>query len=363
MTDDDVLPMHADFARWHAAIQLEENLPRRKARWEGVATIVDDADRGTVEVLIRLAFKTRQVPVAEGLLPIRQAFKDADDTFEMSGNDRELQVLASVCLAVLMERGGDVGAATALSVTTTALGGARTADLPMDIRLLAENAINRISAENRERPALTRHTAVPVFDFEKAVAKVREIPNWDGVAQAFTLAADAARSAVKIMTQRQSTMIEAMDKLVRIQDEELQMLWWLMGQRSWDHDCSFEAVPVDLQPLAFAKELAESTQFLPGPPSVKALLSRAGLKDRKKIAIPTAINAAGADWLKTFIEEELSPVSTPLHFAIQRQIETGAGEAWVPGWAAATGVSATHAISPLMFGMSFYRERLLLLFE
>jgi hypothetical protein len=63
------------------------------------------------------------------------------------------------------------------------------------------------------------------------------------------------------------------------------------------------------------------------------------------------------------LDVEPSPLSTPLHAAIKRQLETGAGEAWVPGWAASTDVDATHTLPSLILGELFYRERLLLLFR
>ena len=165
---------------------------------------------------------------------------------------------------------------------------------------------------------------------------------------------------MKAAAQRQASANRAVNQFVSIQDEELQMLWWLMGQRSWDYNCPFSAVPVPAQPLAFAKELADSTEFLPGPPSVKALLSRAGLEERKSVMIPAAINAVAPERLAQVVgEEDPSPVSSPIHFAIKRQLETGAGDTWVPGWAATTDVSADHAVSPLLLGVLFYRERLL----
>lgn len=354
-------PMHTDFARWHGTVGLGDDQPRRQARWQGLSAIIGEASRGDVEALVRLAFRTRQVPAPSDLQKIRQAFKEADDAFDMHGNDRELQVLAGASLAVLMERGSDIGATAALAVTTTMLGGARAADLPMDLGILAEGAIDRIADENRKRPTLANYTSpkVPKLGFEEAVAKVREQPNAEGFAQALNLAADATRGAIEAMAQRQASAVRAMDRFVRVQDEELQMLWWLTGQRSWDYDRGFEAVPVDAQPLVFAKELADSTEFLPGPPAVRALLSRAGLKERKRIAIPAAINATDPVWLQRVLAEtDPSPASAPLHFAIKRQLETGAGDAWVAGWAAATGVIPTHALSPLTLGTLFYRERL-----
>src|SRR5690606_38486838 len=100
----------------------------------------------------------------------------------------------------------------------------------------------------------------------------------------------------------------------------------------------------------------------PGPPSVKAILSRAGLKEQKNVAVSDAVNAPRSAWLQELVEHvDPSPLSMPLHFAIRRQLETGAGQAWIPGWAASTGIDAAHALSVLALGELFYRERLLLL--
>jgi GTPase-associated system helical domain len=359
------LPMHTDFARWHASIGLGDDELRRQSRWAGVSAVAQAADSKDVEALIRLAFKSRQPAAAAEVLKIREAFNTADATFEMQGNDRELQVLAAASLTALMNAGASTGAEAALAVTTASLVGERKPDLPMDLRVLAESAIDQIAETNRKRPNLSTHTStdVPKLDFEKSAAHVKTTPNWDGVAQAFAMAADATRVAVGNVVRRQANAVHAMDKFLRVQDEELQMLWWLTGQRSFDLDCTFDTVPVDAQPLVFGKELAGSTEYLPGPASVKALLSRAGLKDRKKIALSATINAADAAWLQTFVPDgEPSPVSTPIHYGIKRQLETGAGDTWIPGWAAAVGVTATFAATPLMLGLLFYRERLLLLF-
>ena len=303
----------------------------------------------------------REIAIAERL----EGLKAADDTFEMSGNDRELQVLAAACLTLLMEREGLVGAFAAIAATTAGIGGARKPDLPMDLAALGEAAILRCGEATRQRPSLGTldPNDMTKFTFEKASAKVREQFSVENVATAFALAADETRAVMRRFVENESARVSQIGRFLRVQDEELQMLWWLTGRRSWDYDCAFDAIAVDAQPLVFGNELADSTEFLPGPRSVKAILSRAGLMERKKLSIPTAVNAADSKWLQTLIgEADPSPVSTPLHATIKRQLETGAGEAWVAGWASSTGVSATHALSALALGDFFYRERLLMLF-
>lgn len=365
MPETEKSPMHPDFPRWYGAVALGDEETRRASRWMGVTAVVGSADSDDIEALLRLAFKSRQSAAAARVQKVREAFRTADATFEMQGNDRELQILAGAALAALMHKGGSSGAEAALAVTTASLMGARKPDLPMDLAILAEGAIDLIAETQRKRPDLAKHTATdaPKFDFEKSAAKVRAEWNQEGVAQSFTLAAESARAAVAVMARRQANAVSALDTFLRVQDEELQMLWWLIGQRSVDLDCSFEEVPAAAQALVYAKELSDRTQFLPGPASMKGLLSRAGLKERRKVSVADAINAADPAWLSSCMPVgEPSPVSIPLHYAIKRQLETGAGEAWIAGWAAAAGVPGNLALPSLALGNLFYRERLLVLF-
>ena len=363
---DEASPMHKDFPRWYAAVAIGDEIARREARWEGLSTIVDRADRSTVEALVRLAYGTaRQPPSSHQLTRMQEDYRLADETFDPSQASREMEVLAGACLAVLFERDNQVAAAAALSTACASFGGARTPNLPMDLPLLAEVALERMADANRARPSLAGHVndESPKIDFEAAGAKAAE-ETGEALIQAFTLAANNIRTAFRTLAARQAKAIRAVDRFIQVQDEELQMLWWLTGGRSFDFDCAFDAVAAEAQPLVFAKELADSTEFLPGPRSIKPLLVRAGLKERKKLTVATALTAAEAGWLGKLVSEASpSPVTEPLHFAIQRQGEAGGGEAWVQGWAAVVGVDGARQLSTLALGVQFYRERLLALFE
>ena len=363
MAATDTIPMLQDFPRWLAATGMGDNEARRNARWEGIRALARDSDRAQVETLLRIALKSRHAAPSTDLEAIRNTFYKADNTFEMKGNDKELQILASAALAAVMSLSDDTAADAAVTISAALVSGHRKPNLPMDLNVLANAAITRIAESNSKRPNLSAFvsTDAPKFDFEKASAKTKE-NSWEGVAAGFTLAADATRAGMAALAKRQALAIGEIDRFLRMQDEELQMLWWLTGERSLDLDERFEAVTAELQPLLFAKELADATEFLPGPRSVRALLSRAGLKDRKKVAISSVMNAAPPGWVQTFMPEaELSPVTTPLHFALSRQRETGAGEAWVAGWAATVELPSDLGLTPLALALLFYRERLLML--
>lgn len=356
---------HKDFPRWYATLLVGADTERRTARWNGVDVIVSNTDRAIIEALVRIAFASRQVPSTHSLTRIREAYTAEDETFDPGKAAREMEVLAGACLAALFERGGEMGAIAALRVATASFAGGRTLNLPMDLTALAEGALERLAEANRKRPDLARHVVKggPTVDLKKAGAKAQEGTE-DAFAAAFALAANSIGTAMQTLATRHAEAISAVDQFIKVQDEELQMLWWLTGGRSWDLDCGFDEVTVGAQPLVFATELADSTMLLPGPRSVAALLVRAGLRERKKFTIGTTVNAADAKWLAKLVEDaDPSPLTEPMHFAVKRQVEAGGGNAWIAGWAAVVGIDAERPLSALALGTQFYRERLLALFE
>lgn len=367
MNSEDVMPMHAEFPAWVREFELDKDIDAREKCWAGIVAFVNDLDGDGIENLIRLAFDTRQKASSTFLKEFRAALHDANPEGVVSGNDREMQVLAGCCLVVLLDiDDGGLADLAALAITTTSAGGGRKYKLPMDIVGLAESALIRLSESNSQRPDLTEYTstAVPKLSLEDAITKVNSQPDAVGIAAAFALAAASISTALKTIATKQNMSINDVNAFIKQQDEELQMLWWLTGGRSIDENCSFDQVEKKVQPLIFAKELAGHTEVLPGPASIKGLLSRAGLRETEKLKLHQAINAAQAEWLLPLVEDiDPSPITQPIHFAIKRQLETGSGEAWIPNWAATTGLDAELSFTPLELGNLFYRERLLQLFS
>jgi hypothetical protein len=366
MADDKAVAIHPEFPRWYRTVDLSENRERLGLRYRGVLELIKNPTPSAVESMIRVAFRSKQAASPENIAKIRKCFKGVDDFFDMTGNDRELEILCGAGLALLLEKDGNDSADGAVAVTTTAMNGARSPELPMDLSTLAEQAICRIGEIKRKRPSLGEsfpHT-FPKIDFTAAKAKIQEQPDAGGFVAAIDLMAESLRANLAPIKQNAAD-IEKMDSFVANQDEELQILWWLFGKRSVELNCLFtDVTPAEQQPIVFAKELADATQFLPGPTSAKALLAQTGLKDRKKITIPGAVNACTSSWLSSLaIENEISPVSSPVHFAIVRKLETDDDTKWIPGWEAITGIEQKFSLSTLALGNLFYRERLLILFS
>lgn len=352
-------PMPAEFRKWHAALSFGEDEARLQTRWATASALAADVSSVNIEALVRLTFKTRQTPTSAAFDKILETFSETLDNFQAKDRDREIQVIAAAALATMMSGGQGAGEA-AIAVTTALLSKGRKLQLPVDLAALSETTLARLAQSSRVRPRLeVAPWDMSKFGFDKAIAKVRE-NNLEGAIAGFGLGIEATQSALNAIAKRQIAVLDQVETFIQIQDEELQMLWWLVGQRSYEFKCAFDEVPATSRILVFAKELADQTVCLPGPMSVEGLLSRAGVSDKKKLSIPTAVNGTQADWLGGLLPEgEPSPVTMPVHYAIKRKIETGDDASWIAGWAAAVGVPATFSLSPSALSMQFYRERLL----
>jgi len=242
-------------------------------------------------------------------------------------------------------------------VTTTACGGARKPSLPVDLVTVAENSLSQLGASRRVRPDLSKISIpAPKFAFEPDFSNVQHNSptTFKDVFDQFT---ETVSEALVDLVGKFNVSIESLVDAGKKADEELDMLSWVLGQRSLLANQAFAAIPVSEKPLVFAHDLASLTTIYPGPNSTPALLARAGLKATGQIKIADAVNAVSDDWTSVALKgRKPSPVTSPVHFALLRRQETGAGEGWHAGWAATAGINGAAAMSPIALAEQFYRE-------
>jgi len=360
MAEDDVPPMRDEFPRWYRAVDVSENRDRLAMRWQGVASSVAGADRSTVETMIAMLLRTKSRPNADAKASFRAHFKTADDMFDGGDNDREMEILSGAALATLLDDDTDIAAHAALSLSVAMFSGARTLEFPFNFATHAEATISRISSERRARPEEPNLPSVPRVGLNNDhLEKLKQGPNGENVPAAINYLATQTNAVLRDFIVKVNTALSSANTFAAIQDEELQLLWWLFGGRSKTMDKPFADMPADGQPIILAKELADATQFLPGPESIKPILSRAGLKERKKTTVAAAINACDRGFLEELVDEvNPSPITQPFHFAMKRKLETDDDTSWTAGWAAVTGIDVDFALPGLELGNLFYRERL-----
>lgn len=343
------LQMISEFPGWYATVSV--GLPNSAAtRWPGIVEAAKNTTTAEIETFVRLAFKTKQAALSEGIDRFVSAIRSTDDTFDEKTAAREMQLLAASVLVYLFPN----NVSAALAVTTAALDGGRKPDLPMDLVGLAEKAIRAIAESTRRRVAFPELTG-PDVKWTLTSEEIAQKPPADMVEELRAV----VQQAFKEMAERQNRILTIHRQQMKYSDEELQMLWWLTGGLTSD-GVPFKKMDEIARPFILGRELADRTATLPGPGSIRALLSRAGNVNSGKASIVEAVNAMTDSWSKdALVERSASPVTLPLHNALHRRNETGAGTDWIKGWASVTEISEVHSPAPLNLAELFYRERLL----
>jgi hypothetical protein len=352
---EEVIP--TEFAQWYGRLEVGQNAERRSARWRGVLAVRDEADTDVIEALVRLAFGERYVAAAPARERIIASFRDADETF--AADPRELQVLAGCALWHLLNNFDKDSARTGLSIQTASFVGFRKPELPMDLVGLASNAMDQMSMKVRQRPSLDGATSgyrMP-DSFDKAVEKLASDLNHVTVKSVL----DIVKASYSSLSQAHAKATLKLANFVKVQDEELQLLWWLTTGWSKLTETTLDSIPPDAQPIALAADIAAMTQVSPGLTTLEGLLHRAGLKNRKKVGFAAVLKACDAPWLNSLMPAaEVSPLTMPLHLALRRFEEAQRSEKCVSAWEAAVGLPEGTTALPLLLARQFYRERLLL---
>jgi hypothetical protein len=178
------------------------------------------------------------------------------------------------------------------------------------------------------------------------------------------LLAKACTAVVVTLAARQDEFAQCALRYISIQDEELNMLWWLQGGHSDTLDKSFSEISREQRPFVLARELAEATYAIPGTPAIESLLARAGVDDAEPVEVAAAIQALPLSWLKSAIPDvdaaKVSPVTTPLHEAFRRRMEVDGEDKWIPNWASVCDIDPAARLSALSLADLCYCEQLVI---
>ena len=354
--------MTAEFAQWYVEAFMDDGEVRTH-RWKGVVDTAQVADHLMVEVLVRYAFATK-APAAGGK---NEELSSKHQTLlaKISGTEspmnpsefrRELEILSAAVLVRLFSTLPDA----AIAVLNASCGGKRTVDLPMDLVGRAKKAMVAFSQKKQLRPTNKEFEIVsPAFEFEVSEEATASMSPDLWKAELENLH-EAAQEAVGDIVDQQNRITRRLVRQVSLGEEELQMLWWLIGGHSSTLDAPFTDIPASVKPLVFGKELGNLAQIAPGPASIAAMLSRAGVA-ADTVSVLDVVNGADMQWIEEVTKSSsLSPVTTPLHFALETRHDIESDEAWLPVWASKSGLPLDTSMSAVQIAELFYREHLFL---
>jgi hypothetical protein len=327
------MSMHSYFGDWYRSAGIPpEGIPLSK-RCEAIESF----DLETVEIILLAQVFYHLNPSDPSFAErFRKAFNEADPTFPMSGNDRELMVLAGAGLVNSIEHGSrDLADLAALCLVCGAAQNVRTAAVPQ-IPEIAATYLGQRSAQ-RAKP-------------EKGGKE------------------ETLSKALAALGEPYSKLAPEFEKLqleFPIISEESNMLWWLIAETSRDEKQRWDKMPLGMVCTLTGKELADLTQIIPGPIAARAFLDRAIRSGRSKVAGSISITDVVNDTAKTWRDCHFAkPLPSglegilPLTHALILSVQASDESAWRPIFKAATGIAATAKSSPDAIAYQFYLEQL-----
>jgi hypothetical protein len=320
--------------------------------WEGLEIYCSGMNRSTLGALLRFAIakKPTEKDVPTGF---REALKDKDEAFPMRENLFELQQLAISTLRNLY----DAAEVTDDQACTAALGiicgafGRNPGPTYMEHAQKASEFLAHSADELRIRkePKLSSDTTA---DIEKNLSNTKDFNEFKNLAAPIT---SSMLSSLNILTRR-----------LRLQEEEINMLWWLFGEYSRERKSHFRDLGAGEAAIVAAKELADLTTFPPGPVSFEGILCKALAPDTldRKINLAEVINSLNREWRASIAESVKSLVNEmtvcPLHLMIMKALEADSDKDWPVLFRAACDVSTSLKVAPRAISVQFYYERMYL---
>ena len=358
-----IRPMHKEFATWYGRVDLGDDTKRLDARWAGVSALVEATKYEQCEYLLDIFMKKPGVVTGTQSDFMREAFVAADPTFPPSGNEAEMALLAEIILAVLLNTSEeDLLAGYIADLIYSALhGGIVKVNSTTGLLACATHAMRFQGNEVRKRKTLpdapkTYRPAIKIDDCFEEDSNLADLGTAKTILQKIiTKVANAMGDYAKQTRDER----EALERALRIQDEELNLLWWASNGQSETTGKQFSSMALKEKSLIAAYEAADRTQFQPGPASICGLLEKAGLKVSKKVSISEAVNDCDEAWLRKIQKDDVT-TSTPIHYAIGQRLASPNSTTWSDHWTDVTGINASTKRSEVVIANLFYQERLVL---
>lgn len=348
--------MHQNFSDWYRPVTFGHDRETINLRWQGVEATIQGLEFPIAMDLVLLAFGRPALSVKE-IEKFRQYFKDVDPTFSTSGNDLEVQTLAGCVLGILCIDKHDWGEVPFAIVTASACK-KRVPIVEFDLVGMASERIRLEGIQARKRQTMSM---LEIDSYKQTLDQaIAPFLNNQGIPHAVEALKQMNVVLEKSFASLQENIkkeINQLQEVLTIQDEELQMLWWMTGGWSEMWKSTFHNLDNKARPILLAKEASEMTELFSEPPSLKAVFYRVGIDESTELNIPDSVNACGLEHLKT-LSPQSPPCSIlfPMHFAISRAIETGADNTWIPGWSKVSGIDEKAKVMPIELALQFYRE-------
>jgi GTPase-associated system-like protein len=358
--------MNPRFPDWYRSVTVTPVEGLILKRWNAIEQLAQNPKPEFVIALLRLFLlpDSTESSVPEGLV---EAFRANDEAFPSKGNLYEIRILAGVILRQIIEEKNSVATFAALGIACASFAGLDAIPEKDHVEAAEEYLVNSSdSIRERVAPAAIKIPALTKEKVKELMPEASVQPNAQFQEALFnTLSALISQTSTSL-AQVQLGM-QQQQHSIRVQDEELNLLWWLQTAFSRDLEKRFEEVEPSAATLLFPMELADLTVFVPGPNTIAGILSHAfrevGVTNGAAVTLAQAVNSLPRNWReKTVRKYDLGGLAEicPILLAVQKSLETDGIDEWLPVYRKASGIAADTSFETLRLSLQVYRERLLL---
>lgn len=352
---------HKMFGTWLKPTELKLDREALSCRWTTVCRILEDVDYDMATFLVDYSF---DLPFSQHLLQkFQEEFHTDDSMFimEESENQTELKNLASVLVILLLEdinpEYEEFNPIIANYVLSASCAGLREASFHNIIILNSANKIiNKYAVDTRERKSFSilenqtwKQTEITTAIDSVDVADVETIKN------ALNKISSTSQAVLTREKKNNQNLLSSIEHLVKIQDEELNILWWLINSYSNVCNRSFCDLDEREKPLILAIELAKLTALKIEIPSARVIFQKAGLENSDKFTFSEFIEGtAHLNEVIATIENGIDiNINTPVLYTLKNNLH---GEGWVKNINDELAINNVNKICDVEWALQIYRE-------
>jgi hypothetical protein len=339
------MEMHPLFSEWYGLAYPNPSDEILRRRWAVIESVADSLNVSQIGDLVALCVCDSKEENVIRLL--NDKFKADDDSFNIRSNTLALRTLGTGILArIIGDERSQYGTYASLAVHCASFGKPNGDAFTVDIIEIAGKFLAKKAMEVRLRTSI-----------EPSLMKLKDPEGSDPGAQVLSLA-KALQKNIQAVVKKFSADFDLLA-------EESNMFWWLAGECSRKLGKPLSELPHPARLLLAARELADLTILRPGPPSAKAILSRAAKLGKEKSkgtsSLKQTVNSIPDEWLSSALNSVRrgSDLLTPIMSAIQKRIEIGNKAAWSSAFSTRTRISTGEQMSVHDLAFQYYQECLL----
>jgi hypothetical protein len=348
------------FADWLVGAQIEIDRDTLKYRWNAIS---EQISKGFSSIEFRELTYIAMHGIAEDKDDeehwFKEYFKKHDSLFSIAkgAKKHEITVLAGATIAAYLYYGTngdgfDDYEEIALLVLCAAFQDADSFEGAINLVPAAQDALHYHSITSRKRPKIK---SVIGQNFTDSANQ-----EMDSYAQTPKAAFDTLREEVQRMNLAMANQIKKINNqfetFLSVQDEELNMIWWLLNGKSISLDRELSSLDSGVKALTVAIELGDMTDHTSEISSISAIIEKAGIQSNSEISFKELCNSA-APFLTKFLkkpdeyESHILPVFSALSMAKD-------GKDWENHFIDNNLLVPAHIKSQLSWALQIHREYL-----